>query len=230
MPATATPAFAISATTVKILKNFAGISNSILLTEGKVQKSLQASKSLFAIAEFPEAWPQETGIFNLSGFLGALTLLKNPHLEFTDDSFVITDANSRIRYRYSDPSTILVPPAKTLQTDNPQIQFDLSQDALSQLNKTCALLELNTITMSVEGGDVVIRAADEKNPASHAYEYTVPAENVTGDLKKRLSIAFKQEHLALLLEGGYRVSLGWTKYGFFKHATDPVSYFVVAQA
>jgi len=230
------PSFVISKTTHKILKNFAGISNSILLTEGSTQKSIQASKSVLAIAEFPEKWPLETGIFDLNRFLGALSSFAKPSVEFGENAFTISEGKTRIKYRYSDASTIQPSPKKVLRTDKPTIEFKFSGEDLSQLNKAAALLDLKTVTLTVEGGDVVFRAADVKNPASNQYEVTIPESDISGNVPNTaVSLDFKSEHLALLLEGNYVVSTGpWGPsntyvYAYFKHQDEPISYFVVAQ-
>jgi hypothetical protein len=224
------PSFVISKPTSRILKNFSDISNSLLLAEGQTQRTIASGKSVLAIAELPEAWPQETGVYDLRSFLGALSMFDKPNVEFGDDAFSITQGKSRIKYRYSDPSTIQTPPNRTLSTDNPAVEFKLAGDVLAQLNKVASLLELPAVSFSLEAGDVVIRAADAKNPKSHAFEYTVPTENVQlHDPNVTIALTFKQEHFAMLLDGDYHVSLAGWKYGFFKHATEPVSYFVVAQ-
>lgn len=223
-------AFKVSKSTSKILKNFAGISNSILLTEGQTQKTIQSSKSVLAVAELPEAWPHETGIFNLNMFLGVLSLFESPEIAFGDDSMTISQGKSRIKYRYSDPSTILVPPSKTLPNSNPSVEFTLG-DALVQLNKSCSMLELPSIRIRVTAGDVTVEASDAKNPASHTFAYDVPSEEVTlHDASFSTDITFKQEHLAMLLDGNYRVALANWKYGYFVHQSEPVSYYIVAQA
>jgi hypothetical protein len=184
---------------------------------------------VYAVAELPEKWPLETGIFSLGSFLGALSTFNNPKVEFGEDSFVLSEGKTKIKYRYSDPSTIMTPPNKVLKTANPKVEFKLSAEALVQLNKTCAMLELDIVTITTEAGDVVLRASAAKNPASHNYEYTVPAEDVSGG-KENLSITFKHEHFALLMEGTYQVALADWSYGYFKHADEPISYFLVAQA
>ena len=223
--------FAVSDTTNKILRNFAGVSNSILLVEGQVQKTVASGKSVLAIAELPEAWPKETGIYDLGMFLGTLSSFKQPGIEFDDDAMVISQGRSRVRYRYSDPSTILTAPNKSLKTDNPAVEFTLNEETLTRLKKQCSLLQLESVTFSVEDGKVLVRAADPKNPASHAFEHEVEDETITlHDEDYSESRTFKTEYLGMLLDGSYRVALAGWPYGYFVHESEPVSYFIVAQS
>jgi hypothetical protein len=220
----------IGDTTVKILQNFAGIGGSILLVPGEKQRTMASGKSVLAVAEFPEPWPQETGIYDLNAFLGALSLYTKPEITFEADAMVIKSGNARLRYRYSDPSTILTPPNKVLPTANPKVEFTLFDGALHQLNKTCRMLSLPIVTVGVKNGVVTVTAADAKNSASHAYEYTVPAADVKAhDDTFSNKLDFKQEHVAMLLDGSYSVSISTWPYAHFSHQSVPVQYFVVAQ-
>ena len=241
MPATATPVFTISDVTSKLLRNFVGIQNSVLLQPGKQQATVASGKSLFAIAQLPDDWPQETGIYDLNTFLGTLSLFSKPTVAFDTDKgvMVIQAGASKVKYRMSDPSTILTPPpdepGNKLKTDNPGVTFTLSDKSLGQLNKSCAVLGLMSATGQVvidaSGGAVVVRGRDEKNPTAHSFEIEIPEKEVTfhqPNFTKKLVV--KTEYMAMLLDGGYDISLSDRKYGYFKHQTEPVAYFIVGQS
>jgi hypothetical protein len=220
----------ISETTTKLLKNFAGIASSILLVPGTKQRTMASGKSVLAVAEFPEPWPQETGIYDLGAFLGALSLYTKPEVTFEETVLSIKSGNSRLRYKYSDPTTILTPPNKVLPSANPKVEFALFDGALHQLNKSMSTLSLPIVTITANKGEVTITAADVKNPASHAYEYVVPAADVkVNDENFVGKLDFKQEHVNMLLDGAYSVALSTWPYAHFKHQSQPIEYFIVAQ-
>lgn len=224
-------ALVISETVTKILKNFAGISNSLLVQEGQTQKTMAASKSVLAQAQFPEAWPQQTGIYDLNSFLGTLSLFQKPEISFEKDGMRIASGASRVTYRYSDPSMILTPPNKQLPTASPAVEFDLSERTLGLLTKASSLLSLPIVTVTVENGEIVLRATDAKNPTSHAFEYQVPVkERVINDAEYTHTMQFKAEHLQMLLDGAYKVQMAKWKYGYFVHQTEPVQYYLVSVA
>jgi hypothetical protein len=223
--------FQVSDKTQKILKNFAGISNSIILAEGKSQRVIAKGRSVLGLAELPEAWPRETAIYDLNRFLATLSIFKTPAITFAEDRMTIRDAQSRIGFRYSDPTTITAAPSKTLPTNDPQVKFTMSEATLEQLSKAAATLELDTVSIVVEDGKVVVGAADAKNPASHDYAFEVTEADLLskpGEFTR--TQAFSTEHIAMLLTGSYEVSMSDWNYGFFVHKTEPVSYYIVGQA
>ena len=226
-------AFAVSSTVQKVLSNFAGISGSILLAEGKSQKTIAQGKSVLAIAELPDAWPRETAIYDLDKFLGILSLDAKPEIEFGEETMVIRSGSSSVNYRYSDPTTILVPPSKVLPTSDPAVEFTLSEAVLSRLGKVTAMLALDQVVLrvSIEGTEktVSVRAKDAKNPVSHTAEIIVPSEDIVAHRDFTADFNFKTEHLKMLMSGAYTVALSKWPYGFFAHKTEPVSYFIVAQ-
>lgn len=225
--------FAVSETVSKILKNFSQVSNSVLLREGNQQRTMVPGKSVLVTAEFPEAWPRETGIYDLSQFLGTMSLFKQPELTFGDDAMTIEQGKSRIKYRYSDPSTIKVPPDKTLKVSEPSVEFVLTADALTQIIKTCNLLSLDVVTLDVDtdrAQQVIIRAGNSKNLISHAFQYDVEPVNVTAHEDGfEKTIVLSKEHVAFLLDGNYTVSLAKWAYAYFRHQTIPITYHIVGQ-
>jgi hypothetical protein len=138
-----------------------------------------------------------------------------------------------VTYRYADPSTILTPPSKKLSTDNPAVQFTLSEATFSRLGKVTSMLDLDLIVFSVNiVGDeksVSVRAKDAKNPVSHVANVIVPSEDIVATHDFTADVNFKAEHIKMLMDGAYTVSLGKWPYGFFQHKSEPVSYFIVAQ-
>jgi hypothetical protein len=221
--------FQVSERTGKLLKNFAGISNSLILVPGTDQRTIAKAKSVLALAQLPEAWPVQTPIYDLNRFLGTLSAFKTPGIEFGEDRMRITDGRTRVTYRYSDPSTITPAPSKTLPTAEPKVAFTLSEADLVQLSKLAALLESDTVTISVQNGAVTLRASDAKNAAAHESAIDVPEADITADPTWSSAVSFTTEHIAMLLPGAYTVSVSDWKYGYFQHKTEPVAYYIVAQ-
>lgn len=225
--------FTISEPTQKLLKNFAGLSNSVLLQPGTAQRAA-FGKSVLAIAAFPDAWPKETGIYDLQSFLGVLSLFKAPTIQFDEDGMVITNeprgSSQVVRYRYSHPSTIRTISDVTLPVDNPAIEFTLSELALSQLKRTALMLKIPNVSIKVDRGVVSLVASDPKIPTSHMFNIDVPASDVKvhrSDFTR--SLPLKVEHVSLLLDGAYDVRLSDWKYAHFQHKTTAVAYFLAEQ-
>jgi hypothetical protein len=228
------PAFAVSETTQKLLKNFSQISDHLFLAAGQQQKTIGPGDTshVLALATFPEAWPKETAIYNLATFLGALSTFEKPVIQFEKEAMVITgDKGStlRIKHRYSDPTTIQPIKDKVLPTDNAAVQFCLSHRNLSLIKKTASLLRLTHFNVDVTPTGVMMTATDPKNPSAHAFDLAIP---LTPEQQQAYDAAFSRvfrlsvADISPLLDGDYTVSLAKWPYAYFAHMTAPVTYFL----
>ena len=86
---TTTTTMNLSDNTLGILKNFAGINNSILVKEGNQLRTISVMKNILAEAQIPEDFPRQFGIYDLNQFLNGLSLHSDPNLDFTEDEDVI---------------------------------------------------------------------------------------------------------------------------------------------
>ena len=77
----------LSDQTLNILKNFAGINNSILVKEGLQLRTISVAKNILAEARIEEEFPRDFAIYDLNQFLNGLGLHQDPELEFTEESY-----------------------------------------------------------------------------------------------------------------------------------------------
>ena len=56
----------LSDSTLTVLKNFAGINNSILVKEGSQLRTISVAKNILAEAEIPEDFPRDVAIYDLN--------------------------------------------------------------------------------------------------------------------------------------------------------------------
>ena len=76
----------LSDNTLALLKNFAGINNSILVKQGNQLRTISVAKNILAEADINEEFPRDFAIYDLNQFLNGLslhqtltwTLLKDP--------------------------------------------------------------------------------------------------------------------------------------------------------
>ena len=78
----------LSDNTLTILKNFAGINNSILVKQGTNLRTISVAKNILAEAEIKEEFPREFGIYDLNQFLNGLGLHQDPDLNFGEEILV----------------------------------------------------------------------------------------------------------------------------------------------
>ena len=105
----------ISPDTTAILKNFAHINQGIFFKKGNVISTVSPQKNILADATISETIPQDFGIYDLNNFLSVNSLFKEgSELEFDQNHVIIKGlgGRSKIKYRITDPSMIVVAPDK----------------------------------------------------------------------------------------------------------------------
>ena len=65
----------LSQDTISILKNFSDINTNILVNSGQQLKTISTMKNIQAVADIPESFEQEFGIYDLPEFLRAVELI-----------------------------------------------------------------------------------------------------------------------------------------------------------
>ena len=60
--------------TLTVLKNFAGINNSILVKKGNKLRTISVAKNILAEADISEDFPKDVAIYDLNQFLNGLSL------------------------------------------------------------------------------------------------------------------------------------------------------------
>ena len=89
----------LSKPTIQILKNFSAINSNLLIRPGNKLVTMSSYKNIVAEAMVEETFEQEFGIWDLSQFLGIITLFEQPELEFHDKYMEISnEAGSSVKY------------------------------------------------------------------------------------------------------------------------------------
>ena len=71
----------LSGETVDVLKNFSNINQNILIKEGTQLRTMSTMKNILAEAPIKEVFPREFGIYDLTEFLGVLTLVNDAKMK-----------------------------------------------------------------------------------------------------------------------------------------------------
>ena len=118
----------LSDSTLTVLKNFAGINNSILVKQGSKLRTISVAKNILAEAEISEDFPKDVAIYDLNQFLNGLSLHQDPNLDFTEESYLtIREGKRRVKYFYADPSVIVAPPEKEISLPTEDVCFQLDK-------------------------------------------------------------------------------------------------------
>ena len=187
----------LSDTTVGLLKNFAGINQNILIEEGKNIRTMSTMKNILASSPVTEEFPRDVGIYDLNEFLGVLSMAKDADIQFEDNHMTVSSGKTKIKYMYSDPSILTVPP-QTFNAPEEDRMFRINKEELQSVLKASAVMQLPDITLV----DRNLTATDLKNTTSN--NYTVELEGSFPLREHRLH--WKADNLKMVPDS-YRVGV-----------------------
>ena len=213
----------LSDSTLTVLKNFAGINNSILVKEGKKLRTISVAKNILAEANILEEFPRDVAIYDLNQFLNGLSLHADPDLDFTPDSYItIKEGKRRVKYFYADPQVIVAPPEKEINLPTEDVCFQLDSTALDKLLKAAAVYQLPDLSAIGEAGVVKLVVRDKKNDTSN--EYAV----VVGETDKEFVFNFRVENIKII-PGAYDVVVSSKLLSKFSNTRYDLNYYIALE-
>ena len=213
----------LSDKTLVILKNFAGINNSILVKRGDSLRTISLAKNILAEANIKEEFPRDFAIYDLNQFLNGLGLHQDPELDFREDSFLsIREGKRRVKYFFADPQVITAPPEKTLTLPTKDVCFQLDSVTLEKLLKAAAVYQLPDLSAIGEAGVVKLVVRDKKNDTSN--EYAV----VVGETDKNFTFNFKVENIKII-PGAYDVVVSSKLLSKFTNTNFNLKYYIALE-
>jgi hypothetical protein len=213
----------LSDNTLTILKNFAGINNSILVKMGTKLRTISVAKNILAEAEITEDFPREFAVYDLNQFLNGLSLHKDPDLDFTEDSHItIREGKRKVKYFYADPNVIVSPPEKEIQLPSKDVCFQLDSVTLEKLLKASSVYQLPDLSAVGEAGVIRLVVRDKKNDTSNEYSITV------GETDKEFTFNFKVENIKII-PGAYDVVVSEKLLSQFTNSTYNLKYYIALE-
>jgi hypothetical protein len=184
--------------TLQILKNYATINPSLQFKQGSESGSVLATmspnKTVMAKAKIKETIPSEFAIYDLSRFLGVLSLFESPEIVLDTTHLNIAGNNRQVQYTYADPKMIVAPGDKEIKIPDPEIKFNLPSDSLQSVLKAMGVMGFPEIAVTGEGGVLSIEALDSKNPTSDKFSVSL------GSTDKTFKMIFLAENIKILNE------------------------------
>ena len=208
----------LSKETVGLIKNFAGINSNLLLKSGNKLATISAQKNVMADAVVTETFP-DFGIYDLNEFLGAMSLFEDPELTFNDKWVTIEQGGNSIKY-FAAEASVLTAPQKAITFPDPEIEFNMSANMLSMIQRTASVLRASDVSIVGDGSTVSVVVGDKKNATGNSYNSSVGATD------KKFKVNLKVENLKMI-PGDYTVSVSSKKISRFKGAGDLVYYVAV---
>jgi len=212
------------ARTLQVLKNFSTINQSIIFKPGKNLATMSPTKTILAKARINDEIPGEFAIYDLSRFLGTMSLYDSPNLKINDKIVVIENdsaAGENTKYICAEASNIVSPPEKDIKFPNPEVEFVLDEKTFSKVQKALGVLSLPEIGVVGADGEVYLQAMDSKNPTGDVHRVIV------GETESTFKFIFKAENLKII-PGDYQVAI--SSKGLSHFVGKDVEYWIAVEA
>lgn len=219
----------LSTDTIKILKNFSDINNTIYIRKGNNIITVDPQKRIVADASISESLPRDCALYDLNRFLGVTSMFDSPDLDFTTDKVVVKSNNRSIDFIYADPSVVqdAGPTRKKIPSvfDEKSIvqKFTLTEDDLKSLRQAASLLGLTHVSFVSEDAGLKVIAQDVSNESLGKVTL-----NVTGECVSNSTCNMLFENLKVLPDT-YSVEVSPT-VAHFVGTTTGVQYWIVMEA
>ncbi len=210
----------ITQRTFQILKNFSSINQTLCVNKGNKIRTVSTNKTIMAEATVQEEFPREFALYDLSEFLGVVSLFDNPDFDFDTYYVQITDdAKASSNYFYAEKSMVTVPPEKMVQLPDQPIQFTLGDKVLKHVLQAAGVMKLPEIVVQGDGDIIRLVTTNTKNTTGHEFAYDV------GKTDQRFKMVFNVDNLKLI-SGTYDVTISSKKMSKFTLSDGSMTYFI----
>lgn len=210
----------LSNETLTVLKNFAGINQSILVRKGNKLRTMSVMKTVLAEATVNEEFEKEFAIYDLNQFLNGISLHEDPELDFQDDKYVvIREGKRRVKYFFADPQVIVSPPEKEISLPSQDVCFQLEHSQYDKIKKAAAVYQLEDLSVIGEAGVIRLVVRDKRNATSNEYSIVV------GETDKEFTFNFKVENLKII-PASYDVVLSSKLLSKFTNERYNLNYYI----
>jgi hypothetical protein len=210
----------LSNETLTVLKNFAGINQSILVRKGNKLRTMSVMKTVLAEAVVNEEFEKEFAIYDLNQFLNGVSLHEDPELDFQNDAYVvIREGKRRVKYFFADPQVIVSPPEKEISLPSQDVCFQLEHSQYDKIKKAAAVYQLEDLSVIGEAGVIRLVVRDKRNATSNEYSIVV------GESDKEFTFNFKVENLKII-PASYDVVLSSKLLSKFTNERYNLNYYI----
>jgi hypothetical protein len=193
----------LSGNTLSIIKNFSTINQNLYVRAGNVLTTMTDSRVVYARAEIDETFPRDFAIYDLSNFLGVLSIMGDDYdLDFQESHVVMKNGKFQITYNYADTSVITVPPDKILDIE-PFWSFEFTHENMSTVSRIASYIDNPTLCFKNEDGVVYMFITDPKNDTANTYRSTIEKTDTPVSFDCRM----KMENYKMI-PGSYLCELG----------------------
>ena len=167
----------LSDTTLDILRNYSAINQNLLIEPGNVIKTVNESRTILSTATIAESFPKEIGIYDLNEFIGAMSLVQKPPLDFKDEYITLSDESGRASVKYfTAAKETLTKQQKTLSMPEADVKFKLDNDTFNKLKKAASTLGHKELSITAKDGVLSLSVVENQNATSNAFSIDMDGE------------------------------------------------------
>lgn len=207
--------------TMQILKNFSTINQNIMFKPGRQIRTISPSKSVLARAKVEQDFTDSFAIYDLSRFLGTLSLFDNAELQIDGGVVKISEGENKFNYAVSDPSLIMVAPDREIELPEAEVKFTLTDEALSRVMKALSVSQLPEIAVTGDGSKILLQAIDSKGTSNDSFSVAV------GHTEANFRMIFRADNIKLI-PGTYEVEISSKGLSHWKGAI--VEYWIAVES
>jgi len=214
----------LSSETITILKNFGAINQGIYFRQGKELKTVSSHKNILAKATIKEDIPRDFGIYDLNNFLSVVSLHKDdPVFDFDEKHVQIigNSGRSKMKYRFCEPTMIVVPPEKALVMPEPEISLQLTAADFDWIMRAASVLSCPHVAIESDGEKMFITTLDMSNDSAHT-----DSLEISGGNNDKYRMIFKTENLSKILSGAYELKISSKGISHFKNKDIDLEYHI----
>ena len=214
----------ISTETLDLLKNFSSINSNILVKEGNRIRTISNYKNVLAEATVSETFDTEFGIWDLTKFLGTVSLFDSPTFEFGERAVTVSGNNgAEVVYYYCEPK-LLTTVTKEIKMPDAVVNCELLEYDFKEIQKSSSVLQLPDLKISSEGDKVILTVQDRKDPSSNTYSMEIGDHTEDSTFE----FFFKMENLKMLT-GDYDVEICQNSVACFTNKNIDLKYWIAME-
>ena len=161
----------LSDKTIKVLKNFSSINQSMLFRTGSIIRTKSTTDTIAAQAVVEEMFPFEFGIYDLNQFLNVISLFEEPEFDFQEYYVTISNGESSSNYYYTDKDMLQGVPKDTTPDVQRALGFNLTESDVKSLVQAANVMQLPNIVVESKPDeqDVIVTVSDIRNNTSNNF-------------------------------------------------------------
>jgi len=199
----------LSKSTLVLLKNMATINSNLMIHPGSKLVTISANRTVAAEVDTDETFDTKFGIYDLSEFLGVLSLFENPEMEFSERYLTISEGKNSIRYLPSEETVLVLPKSQTLKFPaDAEVTFNLPAAALQNITKSASILKVEFVTVEGDGEKMSIIVNNKANANSNRFNIDL------GETDMTFKFNIKVDYFKMLPED-YEVKISSKKIAMF---------------